>query len=75
MTSSTVEHANMDGKRLHGPLETPGIFSGVNLFLIEVTPAGAVHLVPRANSLFVRGVRSGQSVQPDVMTNMEHRFS
>ena len=41
VTSSTVEHANVNGKRLHGPLEASGMFSGVNLFLTEVTPAEA----------------------------------
>ena len=40
-TSSILEHPHMDGKQIHRPLEASGRCSGVNLFLIEVTPAEA----------------------------------
>ena len=51
-TSSILEHPNMDGERLHRPLEASGIYSGVSLFLIDVTLAEAVGFVPRTNSQF-----------------------
>ena len=40
-TSSILEHPNMDGERLHRPLEASEICSGVSLFLIDVTLAKA----------------------------------
>ena len=51
-TSSILEHPNMDGERLHRPLETSEICSGVSLFLIDVTLAEAGDLVPRTTSRF-----------------------
>ena len=52
-TSSILEHPNMDGERLHRPLETSEICSGVSLFLIDVTLAESADFVPlRTNSRF-----------------------
>ena len=51
-TSSILEHPNMDGERLHRPLEASEICSGVSLFLIDVTLAEAGDLVPRTNLRF-----------------------
>ena len=60
-TSSILEHPNMDGERLHRPLESPGIYSGVSLFLIDVTLAEAVGFVPRTNSQFTDATPHTQS--------------
>ena len=51
-TSSIPEHPNMDGERLHRPLEASETCSGVSLFLIDVTLAEAAEFVPRTNSRF-----------------------